>query len=124
MKHLSILFLTFFIMLSCDNTSELREAENEISLLPHSKEIQLQQKEVVMSTASKLFSPNEEAYPLLELLREELAILTTFKPEITPTHSQEVDVVLEIDPELANEEFHIDIQEVVHVRGGSYQALA
>lgn len=124
MKHLIILLLTFFIMLSCDHTSEIREAENEIYLLPHPKEIQLQQKEVVLSTASKLFSPNEEVYPLLELLAEELTILTSFKPEITPTHSQEADIVLEIDPTLGEEEFQINIQGTVQLKGGSYHALA
>ncbi|MEM8901959.1 MAG: family 20 glycosylhydrolase, partial [Bacteroidota bacterium] len=124
MKNAIYPLLLLIIFSACDNTSELREAENDISLLPHPKEIQLQQKEVVLTTASKLFSPHQEVYPLLELLGEELALLTSVSVETTPTHSQEADIVLEIDPALGKKEFHIDIQGTVQVKGGSYHALA
>ncbi|MEM6765981.1 MAG: family 20 glycosylhydrolase [Bacteroidota bacterium] len=123
MKNYILPLITVFMLFSCDHSTVLQKAENDIYLLPHPKEIQLQQKEVVLTAASKLFSPHEEVYPLLELLGEELRLLTSVNPEITPTKSQEADIVLEIDPELANEEFHIDIQGTVHVKGGSYQAL-
>ncbi|MEM7511842.1 MAG: family 20 glycosylhydrolase [Bacteroidota bacterium] len=123
MKHTILSFITIFLLVSCDNTTAFRETENEISLLPHPKEIQLQQKEVVLTTASKLFSPHQEVYPLLELLSEEVALLTSIKPEITPTHSREADIILELDPALGEEDFQIDIQGTVQVKGGSYHAL-
>ncbi|WP_075591265.1 family 20 glycosylhydrolase [Labilibacter marinus] len=123
MKIVFIVLSVLILLVSCDNTTKIKDEANDVSILPQPKHLQVAQKKVVLSTDSKFYSPHAEVYPLLELLSSEIELVTGIGLATTTSKNNEADIVFKMDTSLMRSEYHIDINEIVMVSGGSYTAL-
>jgi len=112
------------ILFSCDdNTTKLKDGTVEIFILPQPKHLEHGTKQVLLSPNSKLYSPQSEIYPLLELLSLEIKKITNIDLTTTQVKNREADIIFKIDTSMMEEEYVIDINETSSVTGGSYFAL-
>ena len=131
--RLAIILVSAIIFLTtCDNTSKIRDVDKGLdkdldkglNIIPIPKETLLSGKVIVLSTKSKIYSENQEVLPLLTLFKTELKQVTGFDIGITNAAGKEADIIFAIDSQLADDEYHIDVNSVINVTGGTYQALA
>lgn len=123
MKKYLLLTSIIFVLFSCDNTSEIKEYNNEINILPQPKEISISHKGVVLSEKSKIYFTNNEVLPLLALFKSELQKLTGITIDITPFNNYKADIIFKLDCQMSSNEYRIETNEIIKVTGGSYQAL-
>ncbi len=124
MKRYLISLVILVLMLSCDNTTQVRNFSMEVSVLPHPKEISTSKNSLFLSGMSKTYSSKKELQLLLQLFGSELEKLTGINVEATKDKNRNADIIFEIDSLLSTEEYYLNIDKTIQVTGGSYQALA
>lgn len=123
MKKIILLSSIILLINSCDTTTSIREADYELTLLPQPKSITKDQKQVLVSEKSKLFSPQPEVYPLLEVCIAEIHKISGVMLTTTSSENKAADIIFEIDTSMTNEEYSIEINQTIKVTGGNYNAL-
>ncbi len=124
MKKYFLFLIGIFFLSSCDQTSRIVEGESKNQILPHPKEISVNDQILVLSDDSRLYAENEELYPLLRLFSLELEKLSGHSIQLTSLNDRSADIIFKIDPKLEANEYHLSIDKNISAIGGSYQALA
>ncbi len=124
MKKQLFLLCIISSFFSCDRTTDIRNRNFKINLLPQPKEISFLNKEMVLSKTSKIYSLNPELYPLLALFKSELQKLTGVVIETTTIKNADADIIFEIDTMMPHDEYFINTDHIIQIKGGSYYALA
>ena len=124
MKNIIFLTSILVVLASCDNTTKQINKNIDASILPHPKTMVTSQQSLLLSSKSKLYSANTNIYQLLEVLSSDIESITGIKLKTTNTKNRFADIIFEIDSTLIDEEYIIDINEVVKVKGGNYLAMA
>ena len=124
LKTLALLALLGIVLTACDHTTETKSLNATVSVIPTPKEVSVLGKVVLLSTKSKIHGDSEATWPLLPLLKTGLKKITGVDVEITRTKDHEADIIFSFNDALANDEYRVEIDDKVHVTGGSYQALA
>ncbi len=120
----SLLFLSISLMLfSCDNSTKTIKQAVQESIVPQPKQLLNKGNTLLLSKESKSYSPDETAQKLLQLFDADLQKLSGIGLGTTSRNGANADVIFLIDTSLQKEEYHIDIEKIIHVLGGSYQAL-
>lgn len=121
-----IVSLAFFMLLfiACDQTTTVKTKDLEASVVPYPKTIDKGNEVLVLSDQSKLYSPQAEVYPLLDLFISEVQKITNSTLVTTETNNHEADILFQIDTAMAGEAYSIEIGKTVKVMGASYKALA
>ncbi len=123
MRQTVLLLISILFLTACDDTNKIRNLSVEPVIIPIPKDVAVSEKVVVLSGKSTIYGENEKILPLLTLFKAELQKLTGFDLEIT-SNRQSAAIAFAIDRQLANDEYHIEVDDWVRVSGGSYQALA
>ena len=79
---------------------------------------------LLLSSESKVYGKQEALQPLMELFAEEISAITGKGIGLTNDDDSRADIVFELEEELAEEEYKIEVTDVIEVEGGSYAALA
>lgn len=124
MRKLLSIFCAAILLVSCDNTAKIDAGNIEVSILPQPKYLKMETGQVVLSTRSKLYSPDPAVYPLLELLSSDIKKITGVHLAVTLTNNHKADIVFTIDTLLQKDKYTIEVNKVTLVKGGSYIALA
>lgn len=124
MRKVLLLSTIAIILSSCDNTTLIQDTDYELAVLPQPKLIDQTPQQVLLSERSKLFSPDPEVYPLLELFIAEVQKISGVALTTTSTRNEEADIIFEIDSLMPSEDYIIEIDKNVKLVGASYQALA
>ncbi|MDN5211824.1 family 20 glycosylhydrolase [Fulvivirgaceae bacterium BMA12] len=123
MRQIVLLLISVILLTACDDTNKIRNLTVAPAVVPIPKDAVVSEKVVVLSGKSTIYSENEKVLPLLTLFKTELKKLTGFELEITNSR-QRAAITFATDGQLADDEYHIEIDDQVRVSGGSYQALA
>ncbi len=122
--RITSLFLVFSIVLiSCNKSTEIETYETAHQVIPAPKEINTSNKIVLLSATSKMFSTDQSVGPILDLFNSQLVKLFNIDLAIEPENRELADIVFSLDQDLTKEQYAIDINEKVNVKGGSLQAL-
>ncbi|MEM6800619.1 MAG: family 20 glycosylhydrolase [Bacteroidota bacterium] len=125
MRILALLLLaSLFIFPSCDQSTELLDKSLEVHLLPQAKVINQGNQALALTAESKIYAPDLAIMELAKVLSEEIEKLTDIPIAQTSSKGSDADILLEIDDNLEAENYRIEIDELVSVKAGSYQALA
>ncbi|MBD0778648.1 family 20 glycosylhydrolase [Maribacter sp. ANRC-HE7] len=123
MRILSItIFMLFFI--SCDQTTSFKKEDFDTNIIPQPKMIDKGSGVLLLSGQSKLYSPQSDVYPLLDLFISEINKITNIELGTTDTNNHEADILFQIDASMIGEEYSIEIGNTINVIGGNYKALA
>ena len=124
MQKILIYAILALPLCACDNTTHLISESNPPAILPLPKEVQSAGHSLALTKSSRMFSPNPELYPLLDLLATELNDITGPSIPVTRENGAAADLTFTIDTTLAQEEYHLEIDRTIAIRGGSYRAVA
>ena len=123
MRPALLLTSLIIILASCDNTTQIRTMDVEVAVIPTPKEISIPEQGLILTELSKIYFKDEALKPMLERFRLDLKKLTGLYPELTSRSCMRVDIIFNIDDQLQNDEYKIDISKIIEVSGGNYQAL-
>ncbi|GAB5524423.1 MAG: hypothetical protein Roseis2KO_22950 [Roseivirga sp.] len=124
MKRILIFSVLSLWMASCDNTTSLIEKEVEPAVVPVPKEITTGPKTLILDANSKIYAAESELGPLTQLFADELSSGIGIALELSQNQDKYADIIFSLDTDLATDAYKIEVTDVVHVSGGSYQAVA
>ena len=94
------------------------------SVLPEPKTWEAPTEMLYLSAESKLYTDEASLSPLLDLLATELSALGGPQLTVATAADNSADVILSVDPVLAEDEYHLTVGSTIRLSGGSYAALA
>ena len=121
-----ILFLTFLtILFSCQKT-EINLFGEQTSIVPIPKTINIDpdKRGLILSNSILFFASSSEINTLLNVFEKDIESISSMDIKFKETTKIEADLVFEIDNNLEDEEYSIQIGNNIIVNGGSYNALA
>ena len=121
-----ILFLTLLtILFSCQKT-EIKVFGEQTSVVPIPKTINIdpEKRGLILSNSIFFFISSPEINTLLNVLEKDIESISSMDIKFKETTKIEADLVFEIDNNLEDEEYSIQIGNNIIVNGGSYNALA
>lgn len=124
MKKFFLLFGLVFWLASCDDTTSFVKSSVDYNILPIPKEISPDQQLIVLSTESEIYGEQPELVPLIDLFVKELKSVTGLSLSVGENTGSQSDLIFTIDAGLEDDEYRIDVTDMIKVSGGSYQALA
>jgi hexosaminidase len=121
-----ILFLTLLtILFSCKKT-KIKVFGEQTSVVPIPKTINIdpEKRGLILSNSIFFFISSPEINTLLNVLEKDIESISSMDIKFKETTKIEADMVFEIDNNLEDEEYSIQIGNNIIVNGGSYNALA
>ena len=121
-----ILFLTLLtILFSCQKT-EIKVLGEQTSIVPIPKTINIDpdKRGLILSNSILFFTSTPEINTLLNVFEKDIESISSMDIKFKETTKIEADLVFEIDKNLEDEEYSIQIGNNIIVNGGSYNALA
>ncbi|MEO1449209.1 MAG: family 20 glycosylhydrolase [Bacteroidota bacterium] len=124
MRKLLTLSGLILLLAACDQSTSLVQKRLALEVIPVPDLIQLEAQALALSARSQIFTSDPNVAPLTELFAGELQSVTGIQIPTGHEQGDRADLIFSLDSTLPSEAFKIRIQEVVDIRGGSYQALA
>jgi hexosaminidase len=121
-----ILFLSLLtILFSCQKT-EIKVLGEQTSIVPIPKTINIDpdKRGLILSNSILFFTSTPEINTLLNVFEKDIESISSMDIKFKETTKIEADLVFEIDNNLEDEEYSIQIGNNIIVNGGSYNALA
>jgi len=121
-----ILFLSLLtILFSCQKT-EIKVLGEQTSIVPIPKTINIDpdKRGLILSNSILFFTSSPEINTLLNVFEKDIESISSMDIKFKETTKIEADLVFEIDNNLEDEEYSIQIGNNIIVNGGSYNALA
>lgn len=123
MKYFYSLLISTLLLLSCDNTTEIKDHTLDINLVPHPKEISEIKNSLQLSNVSTIYFQEPSIRPLAELFSKELELITGISLEVFNQNTVESDIQFSVDPTLNDQSYKIEINKTINLSAGSYEAL-
>ncbi len=99
-------------------------AEPEPAMIPRPKSVTMGEGRVALDGHIRVVADSQALAPLAAVLAEDLRRLTPHHPTAADGPTQPGDVVLQLDPDLGDEAYRLDVTDRVTIAGGSYRAAA
>ena len=116
-KFLQNLFLLFLVLSFYSGN-----AQENIAVIPFPQKVEFHKEKYCTDNLS-FYTRDSELKNLFQVLKQEFFILTKDSLSIAK-NEKEASVVANVNPNLAKEEYRIEIKENIEVTGGSYDAVA
>lgn len=126
MSRASYIFMLILVLLlgnACDQTTTLFPYEPDVSLVPGPLTVVASENAVRLSDKSTIACSDGSLKQLAAILSHELKLIVGKEPDISEGKGKYADIILSVSDTLDQDEYCIDITEVVLLAAGSYQAL-
>ena len=119
-----LLFLILYS--SCQNNKNQIDMELDYDIVPIPKKIKVIQDNKGLAFEKKIlvFSNHPEIEKLLKVLKKDIKNVTSLDIDFSMASKEYANMVFDIQENYQDEQYSIHVNEKIHVKGGSYRALA
>ena len=125
-KNYFKLLLFFILCSSCKKNNEIIDMELNYDIIPIPKEIKVIQDNKGLAFEKKIlvFSNHSEIEKLLKVFKKDIKNVSSLNIDFSITSKEDANMVFDIQENYQDEQYSIHVNEKIHVKGGSYRALA
>ena len=125
MTKFTSFFLSSILLLSCSEKVKYVDKEANVNVVPLPKDVNviIPNKYIILPKEIQVFIDNNQKENLFNLISNDFKKLSYSNSFELVTNKNRSNLSIEIDDELDNEEYEINISNKVVIKGGSFSAL-